>query len=192
MLRLSAALLLLPAPGVAAPAAPSPAPAQLWQGLRQAADMPECLLPLLALGLALGAQAGRLWALILAGLGAGLLVAPLTGEAVAVLALAAGIPAAALVALRPTGAPTALRAALALILPALAMTALFHASPAPPLLLALGAYLLAGLAITAAALLSRGLQHAAATPWGPIALRIGASWLTAILALLLAFSLRPL
>lgn len=183
-------LALLPAPASAhVPGLPAEAMAALTLGLRLPFLYPEALLPLLVLGLAL---AGGHRPLIagLAGLGAGLLGADLLGDAATALSLGAGALAGAVLALKGPPLPGILRHGIGFVLPALIMAALYHGgSASAPALMAFGS--MGVLAVTALLIAEIAELLLTRLP-GPIpglALRIAASWLAAILILMLAFVL---
>lgn len=168
------------------------AAADAWLGVRLVVEFVEALLPLLALGLALSGQLRRgafPWPWALTGLAAGLLASPLADEMVSFYALGAGIFAAALIALRGLPLPAPVTAALAFALPALALASSYHGlTMLPPPAMLAGSLLAAAALVLLPALLGTLVLKLPGQAPG-IALRIAASWLAAILILMLAFAL---
>ncbi|WP_204318695.1 hypothetical protein [Pseudooceanicola aestuarii] len=156
---------------------------------------PEVLLPLVALALLAVLHRAealpRVMPLLLAGAGLALLLAPRLGEGTAPAAMGFGIVLAALAALVPNRLPRPALAVLALTTGGLSLSSLLHgqdlsALPVTLLLGVLFAALLLPMTVGGAArLVMQGTGG-----WRAIALRVAASWIAAILLLMLAFTLR--
>jgi hypothetical protein len=155
---------------------------------------PETLLPLLALGLWLGFCGGvrRSSLAILAGLGTGVLLAPFAPEALAMLSLMCGTLVAAGVALAGPRLPAQSAQPVAALTITFAIASLLHGQgfDSLPVGFVAGVMGAALLAVVAPSALAGALLRGGAA-WRPLSVRIAASWLTAILVLVIAFSLRP-
>ena len=145
---------------------------------------PALVLALLPLGLTLGLWRrdglARLWPALAAGLGAGMIAAPLAGLSIAFAAVLAGL-AAALMGVANLSWPTWLMAGATAAVGVVAAMAAF-ASHAPGTIPATGAIgILAGaaLAVSVPFLAVAATHDATAAPWPIIGWRIAASWLAA-------------
>lgn len=158
-------------------------------GLGLSLGLLESLLPLIALGLALAGRPRLPWLPMLIGLGAGLSLAGLAPEGIGAAALGAGCLLALVTALCPPPLPAALQGAAAVLLPGLAVASLYHGGSAtPPMAMILGSLSGVMLAVLGPALGGRQiLRLPGKIP--ALALRIAASWLAAILIIVLAFVL---
>ncbi|SIN90286.1 hypothetical protein [Vannielia litorea] len=170
--------------------------AQFLEGTGVVLGYPALLLPGLALGILLGlwSREGlpRVWPFFLAGLAGGVGLAALVGPWVSPLLMGLGVLTACLAALLPRH--TRAEAAALALLTGLLLTA---AGLEGHGLFELGAFIHLGLFFGAnlalavpAGLVSMALDRHRA-PWVRIGARVAASWIAAILMLMLAFALRP-
>ncbi len=170
--------------------------AQFLEGTGVVLSYPALLLPTLALGIlvSLWSTEGlpRVWLLFVAGLVAGVFVAPLFGPEVSTLLMGLGVLVATLAAVLPRHSR-----AEASVLAALTGLLLTAASLEGHGLFELGVFIHLGilfggnLALAVPAGLVSFVLEGNAPPWVRIGARIAASWIAAILMLMLAFALRP-
>ena len=169
--------------------------AQFVEGTSVVVTYPAVFLPLLALGLLLTLWESegmvRAWPAFLGGQVAGIFLAPLVGEWILPVMMGAGIIVAALAALLPqpmrlvTLPSAALLGALALAL-GLEGHRLFEL----PILIHLGLLFGTNATVALAAGVSRLALDRVQAEWMRITVRVAASWIAAMLMLILAFTLR--
>lgn len=193
------AFLLAPLPAQAHGLGPMATPTQAaLSGARAVLSYPETLLPLLAIGLLLAmwdARRGLPRALpaLLVGLAGGVVLSPLMQDGMAVISVILGLGSAVAVAAAGQRMPTWGAVPLAVLGSCAALGSLIHGQPFDSLPMALVAGLLvtALLAVALPALAGRMVLSGGAG-WRPVVMRIAASWLAAILLLILAFTFRSL
>ncbi|NKX44937.1 hypothetical protein [Roseicyclus persicicus] len=168
---------------------------QVIEGAAVILGYPGLLLPLLALGIAVSLWDSeglpRVWPGALAGQVAGILAAPLAGVWIAPAVMALGVGVAALAALWPDSrrdviAALAVATGLGVMMSALEGHGLFEL----PLFIHLGLVFAANLVLAAGAGAAALTLERVAAPWMRIGWRVVASWIGAILLLVLAFTLR--
>ena len=169
--------------------------AQFLEGAGVVLRYPETLLPVLALGilLSLWDREGmvRAWPAFLAGQLGGLALAAVVGAWIASVNLAAGLVVATLGALLPRHVRAeALAAGLIIGLLVIAASLEGHGFLELPLFIHLGILFAANLAVACTAGAARFAMEQIEAAWMHILWRVAASWLAAILALFLAFTLR--
>ncbi|MBF9043218.1 hypothetical protein HKCCE4037_07765 [Rhodobacterales bacterium HKCCE4037] len=169
--------------------------AQFVEGAGVVGTYPAVFLPLLALGLLLTLWQPegmvRAWPWFLGGQVAGIFVAPFVGEWILPVMMGAGIVVGALAALLPRPMP-------AVTLPAAALLGVLtlsiglegHALFELPVLIHLGLIFGANAAVALAAGISRLALDRVEAEWMRISVRVAASWIAAMLMLILAFTLR--
>lgn len=169
--------------------------AQFVEGAGVVVTYPAVFLPLLALGLLLTLWQPegmvRAWPWFLGGQVAGIFVAPFVGEWILPVMMGAGVVVASLAALLPRPMP-------AVTLPAAALLGVLtlsiglegHALFELPVLIHLGLIFGANAAVALAAGISRLALDRVEAEWMRISVRVAASWIAAMLMLILAFTLR--
>ncbi len=169
--------------------------AQFVEGAGVVVTYPAVFLPLLALGffLSLWQPEGmvKAWPYFLVGQVAGIAVAPLVGEWILPVMMASGIVVGALAALLPQ--PTrvlSLFFAAVLGMVALALGLEGHRLFELPILIHLGLIFGANAAVALAAGIARLAMEKVPADWMRITVRVAASWIAAMLMLILAFTLR--
>ncbi|MEX3017850.1 hypothetical protein [Gymnodinialimonas hymeniacidonis] len=169
--------------------------AQFVEGAGVIATYPAVFLPLLALGLflTLWQSEGMVaaWPYFLAGQIAGIAVAPLVGEWILPVMMSAGIIVGALAALLPQpNRPLSLIFAATLGTLTLALGLEGHRFFELPVLIHLGLLFGANAAVALAAGIARLALEKVPAEWMRITVRVAASWIAAMLMLILAFTLR--
>lgn len=184
-------ILLLPGPALAHPGSGlAHVGDDLLLGLTLSLTLAATLLPLPVLGLALAPARRIPWLSLLAGGGAGLCLAGVAPAEVAPLSLAIALVLACALALWGRPLPRIPLVTLAALLPGLALASLYRGGSAtPPPAMIIGSLVGACLLILGPALAGRILLHCLPDAAPALALRIAASWLAAILILMLALTL---
>tara|TARA_R110000868_G_scaffold411515_1_gene704951 strand:- start:20503 stop:21066 length:564 start_codon:yes stop_codon:yes gene_type:complete len=163
-------------------------------GAAALAAYPETGLPLIALGLWLAFCGGiaRGGIALVAGLGAGILLAPFAPGAVSVLSLVAGTLVAAGTALIGPRLPGRAGPPIAALTTTMALASLLHGQgfDSLPVAFVAGVMGAALLAVILPSTLAGVVLRGGGAAWRALAVRIAASWLTAILVLVIAFGLR--
>lgn len=162
---------------------------ELTLGLGLSLGLLESLLPLIALGLALASRRPLPWLALLVSLGAGLALSGLAPENIGLPGLVVACLLAICTALTPPPLPRHLRVLATGLIPGLAMASLYHGGSAtPPLAMMMGSLLGAALAVLLPALGGREILRLPGR-MPVLVIRIAASWLAAILIIVLAFVL---
>ncbi len=169
--------------------------AQFVEGASIVAIYPAVFLPLLSLGflLSLWHPEGmvRAWPAFLIGQLAGIPLATLVGEWILPAMMAAGIVVAALAALLPQPMRILCLGSAALLGALAFMLGLEgHRFLELPILIHLGIFFGVNAAVALAAGISRLAMERVDAPWMRITVRVAASWIAAMLMLILAFTLR--
>ncbi|MEJ6390391.1 hypothetical protein [Gymnodinialimonas ulvae] len=169
--------------------------AQFVEGAGVVVTYPAVFLPLLALGLFLSLWHAegmvRAWPVFLLGQLAGIAVAPLVGEWILPLMMGTGLIVGALAALLPhPGRIAALFFAGLLGILALALGLEGHALFELPVLIHLGLIFGTNATVALAAGIARLAMDRVPADWMRITLRVAASWIAAMLMLILAFTVR--